>query len=249
MDARYSAPSRLNSNRWNDCEAPAGSELADTRPRNASTNGSSVSARVRSRPAAFSPVVPATRCVGWASRASSAVYRKNREFGLTVSRRNKRGQRVQIKIRGHDSSELMVAVEKRRRTRYAWNSLVVEDVRRQPNEPRRGLRLGIKRPHSRIVCAVVFRRRLPPRAVRLNQILDRRGRAVHDSGLSDPLLAVCAVGPRKSAGLVAIAHPTQSRIALEEREELSVQPIEVVEIEAIVREAAQGVDDRRAPAP
>ena len=59
-------------------------------------------------------------------------------------------------------------------------------------------------------------------AVGINIVLTGRGLPVHDPSLPNVLLAIgCAVGARECARLVAIAHPTQARVALKERQELS----------------------------
>ena len=59
-------------------------------------------------------------------------------------------------------------------------------------------------------------------AVGLNIVLEGRGLPAYDPSLPYVLLPIgCTVGAREGSGLVAVAHPTQARIAFQERQELS----------------------------
>src|SRR5262249_19649871 len=125
---------------------------------------------------------------------------------------NERGQDIEVKVRRDDAAKPACLVHKRGSARNTGYTLVVEDVRRHPNQSAGGLRFRVERADSRIVAAFVFPRPTPSTVLQ-NLVLERRRFSVHNSSLSDSLLTIRSIGTREKTRFIAVADPTEAPIA------------------------------------
>ena len=200
---------------------PGGIGSSETRPRNASTSGSLVSASVSNLPGR--PLsLDLHDALGRMSQ-QCLVGRVHEEAGIWAHRQpgNECRQGIEIEIRGQNALKPAHPIVERRGTRDTRHSLVVKDIRRQPHQLAGGFGFRVEGADTRVVGAILLVFRPIPGTVRPDLIFDGRRLAVHNSSLSYALLAVGAERACKAARLVAIAHPAQARVTLKEGKEFA----------------------------